>query len=461
VKTDPAVISSDPEVFVANAVYDYLVDVTPGNTIVPRLATDWTTSADGLTYVFTLASGVTFHDGSAFSANDVVWTFNRLRDPNSGFPTVDLYKNIADIKATGDLQVTFTLSAPNPFFLYDLSDNHALIMKADTKDPNDFNGTGPFVVSKYSPEDRIILTANPTYFVAGEPKLAELDVIFFNDQSAMVDALKGGDVDLVMALSTDLFSGLKGAAGITQLQAATNQFDVVRLRSDKGPGKDPKVMQALKLGLDRQAVYDLVMGGFGVLGSDTPIGPMYTNFYQNVTLPAKDVAKAKQLLADAGYASGLSMDLYTPDTGDRPKLAAVLENQWADIGVKINVIVEPESVYYGDNGWMAVDLGITGWGSRPYPQFYLDMMLKCNAAWNESHFCDSEFDTLTTTAGTSLDESKRVDAYHSIQTLLQDHGSLIIPYFYTQLAGINSKFQGFELKAFSGRSDVRTVSLNQ
>ena len=461
VKTDPALISSDPEIFVANAVYDYLVDVTSANTIAPRLATDWTTSDDGLTYVFTLASGVTFHDGSPFSAADVVWTFNRLRDPDSGYPTVDLYKNIADIQATGDLEVTFTLTTSNPFFLYDLSDNHALIMKADTQDPTDLNGTGPFVLASYTAEDRITLTANPTYFIAGEPKLAGLDIIFFNDQSAMVDALKGGDVDLVMALSTDLFSSLKDTTGITQLQAATNQFDVVRLRSDQGPGKDPRVMQALKLGLDRQAVYDLVMAGFGVLGSDTPIGPMYSDLYQNVSLPAKNVEMAKQLLADAGYANGLSIDLHTPDTGDRPKLAVVLENQWADIGVTVKVIVEPESVYYGDNGWMAVDLGITGWGSRPYPQFYLDMMLKCDAAWNESHFCDSEFDQLATLAGSSLDENVRVDSYHSIKTLLQDHGSLIIPYFYTQLAGINSQFQGFELKAFSGRSDVRTVSLSQ
>jgi peptide/nickel transport system substrate-binding protein len=274
----------------------------------------------------------------------------------------------------------------------------------------------------------------------------------------MVDALKGGDVDLVMALSTDLYSSLKGVTGVSQVQSPTNQFDVVRLRSDKGPGKDPRVMQALRLGLDRQAVYQLVMGGFGVIGRDSPIGPMYTQYFDELPLPARDVAKAKQLLADAGYPQGLKMDLYTPDTGDRPKLAVVLKDQWAEIGVTINVIVEPESVYYGDNGWLDVNLGITGWGSRPYPQFYLDVMLKCNAVWNEAHFCDSEFDQLATLAGTTLDDKQRVGAYHAIQSLLHDRGPLIIPYFYTQLAGINSSFQGFELKSFSGRSDARTVT---
>ena len=460
VQTDPATISSDPEVFVANHIYDYLVDVTPANTIAPRLATSWKVSDDGLKYVFALAEGVTFHDGSPFSANDVVWTFDRLRKKDSGYPTETLYANIASIEATGDLEVTFTLTQPNPFFLYDLSDNHALILKADTQDATKFNGTGPFKVVEYSPEDRLVMEANPNYFVKGLPKLDGLEVIFFNDQTAMADALRGGQVDLVMALSTDLYSSLKDEPGLKGLETPTNQFDVVRLRSDRKPGNDPRVMEALKLATDRDAVYQLVMQGFGKIGRDSPIGPMYTQFYSEETsLPARDVQKARDLLAKAGYPNGLKIDLHTPDTGDRPELAVVLKEQWAEAGVDVNVIVEPESVYYGDNGWLEVDLGITGWGSRPYPQFYLDVMLKCDAQWNEAHFCDKEFDDLVAKAGSTLDETERVDAYKAIQRILIERGPVIIPYFYTQLAAIRDTFQGFELKSFSGRSDVRGVSL--
>ena len=463
VQTDPAMISSDPEVLFANAVYDYLVDVTPDNTIAPRLATDWTISDDGLSYVFTLASGVTFHDSTPFTAEDVVWTFDRLRKEDSGLPTVALYNNIAEIKATGDNEVTFTLKEPNPFFLFDLSDNHALIVKNGTTDASqDFNGTGPFKVTSYSPEDRMVLEANPDYFVEGEPKLAGVEFIYFNDQTAMVDALRGGQVDLVMALSTDLYSSLKDESSLTLLEAPTNQFDLVRLRSDREPGSDPRVIQAFKLATDREAVYQLVMQGFGRIGRDSPIGPMYTQYYSEETpLPARDVAKAKQLLADAGYTDGLKLDLHTPDTGDRPNLATVLKEQWAEAGIDVNVIVEPESVYYGDNGWLAVDLGITGWGSRPYPQFYLDVMLTCNAEWNESHYCNPDFDKLVNTAGTTMDEQERVDAYKQIQKILIESGPVIIPYFYTQLGAISSNFQGFELKSFSGRSDLRGVSAAQ
>lgn len=461
VQTDPAFISSDPEILFANSVYDYLVDVTPQNTIEPRLASDWMVSEDGLTYVVTLNEGVTFHDGSSLTAEDVVWTFDRLRDPSKDLPTKDLYSNIDTIEASGDLEVTFTLKQPNPFFIYDLSDNHALILKAGTTDADtNFNGTGPFKVVSFSEEDRAVLEANLDYFVPGAPRLAGLEIIFFNDQAAMVEALRGGQVDLVfLASATDLYNSLQGEPGINLLEVSTNQFDLVRLRADRAPGNDPRVIQALKLATDRQAIFDLVVQGHGSIGRDSPIGPLYSQYYSEETpLPERDVEAARQLLVDAGYGDGLNIELHTPDTGNRPNLAVVLKSQWEEAGVNVDVKVEPESVYYGDNGWLEVDLGITGWGSRPYPQFYLDTMLVCNAVWNESHFCDAEFDQLAQTAGSTMDEAERIQAYKDIQRLLIERGPVIIPYFAAQFAAISDQFQGFDMKAFWGRSDLRTVS---
>jgi peptide/nickel transport system substrate-binding protein len=459
VQVDPATISSDPEVFALSQIYDYLVDVTPENTIAPRLAKSWTVSEDGLVYTFQLEEGVTFHDGTPFTAKDVVWTFNRLRNPASGYPTADLYASVERVEATAELEVTFKLNKTNRFFLYDLSDYHALILKEGTTDPTQFNGTGPFKVIEYEPEDRLILQANEAYFVEGQPKLQGVEMIFFNTPEAILTALRGGQVDLVMSLSTDQYGSLRGVSGITLLEAPTNLFDVVRLRADRAPGNDPRVMQALKLGLDRQAIYQLVMAGFGRIGRDSPIGPMYAAYYSEETpLPIRNVEAARKLLAQAGYPNGLQIDLHTPNSGDRPQLAVVLKNQWADIGVDVNVNIEPESVYYGDNRWLEVDLGITGWGSRPYPQFYLDVMLKCNAKWNESHFCDAEFDYLSNIAATTPHEAERVAAYKAIQKLLIERGPIIVPYFYTQLAAIRSTFQGFVLKSFAGRSDLRPVS---
>lgn len=461
VNLDPIAISSDSEVLFANHVYDYLVDVDAQSNPVPRLATKWDISDDGLTYTFQLAEGVTWHDGSPFSAEDVVWTFDRLRN-TEGTPTADLYANIASITATGDLEVTFTLTNPNPFFLYDLSDNHALVVKSGTEDASTtFNGTGPFKVVSYTPEDRIVLEANDAYFIAGEPKLAGLEIIFFNDDTAAIEALRGGQIDLAMRMPTSLFQSLQDEPGIVTVDIPTNGFDLIRLRSDRAPGNDPRVIQALKLATDRTAILNVVQQGYGAVGNDSPIGPLYAAYYDpNAQPPARDVEAAKALLAEAGYdaSNPLQLTLHTPDTGGRPDLAAVLKEQWAEAGVEIEISVEPESVYYGDDGWLEVDLGITGWGSRPYPQFYLDVMLVGDAKWNESHFADAEFDELAHTAGTTLDEAARIQAYHDIQALLIDRGPVIIPYYFAQFGAISDQFTGFELKAFAGRTDFRTVA---
>lgn len=463
VQTDPAFISSDSEVLVANHVYDYLVDIDPDSIVIPRLAREWSVSDDGKSYVFTLSEGVVFHDGSPLTAEDVVWTYNRLRDPGLELPTSSLYSNILDIQATDDLEVTFTLENPNPFFLFDLSDNHALILNAGTEDADtNFNGSGPFKVAEYLPEDRIVLEANQDYFIDDQPSLAGMEVIFFNDETAAIDALRGGQVDLVLRMATSLFASLQDEPGIITSAIPTNGFDLVRLRSDREPGNDPRVIQALKLATDREAVFELVQQGYGAVGNDTPIGPLYSQYHAaDQEPPERDVEAARQLLAEAGYEDGLDLVLHTPDTGGRPDLAVVLKDQWAEAGVNVEVSVEPESVYYGDDGWLEVDLGITGWGSRPYPQFYLDVMLVCDAQWNESHFCDEEFDELATITGTTLDEDERVEAYRQIQQLLIDRGPVIIPYYFAQFGAISDRFEGFELKAFAGRTDFREVSLAQ
>ncbi len=458
-QTDPAYISSDSEVLIANHVYDYLVDIDADNNIQPRLATTWTVSADGMTYTFTLAKGVTFHDGSPFSAADVVWTYNRLRDPKLGLPTQNLYSEITNVEASGDLSVTFTLSETNPFFLYDLSDNHALMLKANTANPGqDFNGTGPFVVSNYQPADRIEMTAFKDYWVPGEPKVENLQIIFFSDEAAAADALRGGQIDLDIMVSTPQYINLQQASNLNTVDVKTNQFDVVRLRTDQPPGNDPRVVQALKLATDREALFQLVQQGYGAVGHDTPIGPMYTKYYTDTPAPpAQDIAAAKSLLASAGYTNGLDLDLYYPNVLNHSALASALKAQWQPAGINVNLVSEPESVYYGGGKWLEVKFGITGWGSRPYPQFYLDVMLTCNAIWNETRFCDPQFDQLVTTAGTTMDEQTRVQAYYQIQKILVEKGPLIVPYFWARFAAINNQFEGFQLKAFPGRSDLRVV----
>jgi peptide/nickel transport system substrate-binding protein len=459
---DPAFIASDSEVLVANTVYDYLVDVGSDNQIEPRLAETWEVSEDGRTWTFTLADDVRFHDGSALSASDVVWTFNRLRE-TEGLPTAGLYANIAEIEATRDDLVTFILDDSNPFFLYDLSDNHALILKEGTQDADTaFNGTGPFIVDNYEPGSggRLELSANDDYFIEGLPKMERLEIIFFDDEIAEANALRSGQVDIITQLSTPLFQSLEGGEGVSTFRVATNAFPVVRLRADEPPGDDPRVMQAMRYAIDRGVIFDLVQQGYGEIGGDTPVGPMYSNLVaEDLPLPDQDLEIARDLLSDAGYPDGLDLLLRLPDAQNFPDLAVVLKEQLAQAGINVELSVEPESVYYGDDGWLEANFGITGWGSRPYAQFYLDVMLLCDAKWNESHFCDPEFDQWVDIAGSSLDDLERKEAYQRIQEILVERGPVLIPFFFAQLGASTDRVEGYSMKAFPGRSDLRPVTI--
>jgi peptide/nickel transport system substrate-binding protein len=204
VKLDPALNSNDPETAFNRALYDFLIDVKPDASLAPDLADSWTVSDDSLTYTFKLHPGVTFHDGSTLTSKDVAFSFNRL--VTAGSPAVGL---LGDFKVTtpDDSTVVFTLPSVNADFLYGIGSRWAFIIKDGQDAPNvladgtdnpyaSFNGTGPFILKDFSPEDHATFVRNDKYWKTGEPKLAELDFIYIGDPVAQVDALASGTVDL-------------------------------------------------------------------------------------------------------------------------------------------------------------------------------------------------------------------------------------------------------------------------
>lgn len=460
---DPHNQSTDSEVALTNAVYDYLVDVSPSSEILPRLARSWEVSEDGLEYRFSLAEGVKFHDGSDLTAEDVIWTFERLRDPDQSGAS-DLLGAIDTISADDDLTVVFSLSQPNPDFLYNISDNRALILKANTEDPTNLIGTGPFKVDDFVAEDRAVLSRNEDYYIPDEPAMEGLTFIYFGDINASVNALQDGDVDVVLRMPTPVFLALEQSGDFTTVDVPTNGYNNVRLRQDRGFGAEEGVWEAFKLAVDRQELFELISFGFGALGKDSPIGPLYSQYYdESLELPARDVERARELLANAGYPDGIDIELYVPESGDRPDLAVALRSQLEEAGIRVDVKVREENIYYSDaeNNWLDADFGITGWGSRPTPQQYLELSLKTDAIWNESHYSNETVDELIETAGTSLVEEERIEAYHELQRILLESGPLIIPYFFPQFGAINPSVEGIDVHPFPGRTNFRTATRSE
>ncbi len=454
---DPLFASADTEIAFLNAVYDYLIDTNERSELVPRLATGWTVSDDGLTYTLQIAEGVTFHDGSALTLDDIIWTFDRLR---SDGPTADLFANVASVEAGEGNSIVFTLNTTNPDFLYNLSDNHAVILKAGAENIGSaFNGTGPFSVQEYV-TDRATLTANADYW-GGAPGVETLEFIYFDSVDAAVNALRGGVVDVALRMDNATFLGLTSEGGFDAQDVPTSGHDLVRLRADRAPGDDERVRQAFRVATDRAAIFERTQFGFGAVGRDAPIGPVFAKYYtEDTPMPERDPAVARQLLADAGYPDGLEMTLYVPNLPDRVALAQALAAQWEEAGINVSIEPQEEAVYYADNVWLEVDLAITPWGARPVPQVYLDLYLKSGAQWNEAHWSDPEIDELIEIAGSSLDEDERTNAYHEIQRIMIERGPIIIPYFFASFGVLADYVGGVTVHPFPGRTNFTAATVS-
>ncbi len=285
---DPAQGSNDGEILFNRSIYDYVVEVLPDRSVGPNLAKDWTVSEDGLTYTFNLVQGVKFHDGSGFSSADVVFTFNRLKEVKSA--ALNLLGDF-EVSAPDANTVVFTLPQPNADFLYGVGDRLALVLKDGTTNPNEiatgdkpyanFNGTGPFMLTEYKEGESATLVKNPNYWQEGKPLLDGLQFSFINDPVTQVNALRSGDLDFIYKITPDQISVLESESGITLLQKATNLHPVIRLRTDEGPGMDPKVREAFKYATDREQANELVLEGRGVVGNNDPIGPAYGAFFDS------------------------------------------------------------------------------------------------------------------------------------------------------------------------------------
>jgi len=454
---DPATASADSEIAFLNAVYDYLIDTDAQSVLTPRLAESWAVSDDGLQYTLKIREGVSFHDGSPLTVDDVIWTFERLKGEG---PTADLFAPVSAIEAGDDNSVVFTLEATNPDFLYNLTDNHAVILQANAANIGaEFNGTGPFKLSEYLPGDRAVFTTNADYWGV-VPALTGLEFIYFEDPQAAISALQGGTVDVALRMDNATFFDLASQGNFTATDIPTAGHDLARLRSDRAPGDNPLVQQAFKLATDRQAIYERIQLGFGAVGKDNPISPIYGEYYDaDLALPARDPDAAKALLAEAGYPDGLDLTFYVPNSGDRPALAQALAAQWEEAGIRVEIELQDEATYYADSGWLEVDLGITGWGSRPVPQFYFDFYVQSTAVWNEAHFNDAEVDALIVTARTSLDQAERIQAYKDLQRILAERGPWIISYFFGQFMVHDAAVSGISVHPFAGRTNFHSATV--
>ena len=459
---DPADMESGDDAYHIFAVYNRLLDVDDNFKVIPELAESWGVSDDGKTWTFKLRQGVKFHDGSDFDANDVVYTFKRFWDPelHSGAPAVLNFLDPDGIKAIDAHTVAFTTKEPVAELPVLITNKFTNIVAEGAKHADlrlHENGTGPFIQDKFEPNAPVrLFKANPNYWQTGLPKSKCLRVTVAQEPVAAVSAIKAGEVDLVLNVDPSVIPALKGDPNVKLLETGASNSMTVSMWVDTPPFDNPKVREALKLVVDRKAMVDTVLLGFGEVGADNPV-PLSSPASYVKEAPKQDIAKAKQLLAEAGHPNGLKFDLYTAEgVPGMVRMAQVFAEMAKPAGFDINVIVTPADSYWDDT-WLKKPILTSAWSMRP-PGEGLAVAYTQKAKWKETHWERPDYDALLLKANTTVDPAARNKLYQQAGEMLATQGGLILPMFVHQVLAMRANCEGYVPRAQNFNLNFETMS---
>ncbi|MDH4572275.1 ABC transporter substrate-binding protein [Salinicola acroporae] len=440
----------NPEYLLAELLYSGLTRLDAEMLPQPDLAREWQANDELTEWTFTLRDGVTFHDGSPCTAADVAATFGAILDPDVASPAQHNVGPIREVLAQDDVTVLIRLESPYADLPTALAYPDAKIVPKTVIEQDlerlarEAIGTGPFRLVSFEPESRIVVERNPDYYAPDRPKLARVEVLVYPDTTAEGSALIAGDTDLMLALAATEYDRLDDAEDVETLRTPSGQFLNVNMDCSKPPFNDVRVRQALALTVDREAMVAFTANGFGTPGNDTPINAAYP-FFAEQEARKPDLARAKALLEEAGYADGLELTLVASDSPPtRTPLAVALREMAAPAGFRIEVQTLAHSTYL-DQVWKKVQFYVGFYNMQPTVDAVFSLLYTSNAPWNETRWNNAEFDRIVAEASQTADEARRGELYSRAQRLMHEEVPSVIPVFFDLLAARRERVTGFEL----------------
>jgi peptide/nickel transport system substrate-binding protein len=458
---DPVTSATQATLAATSITGEYLVYVSPATgQLKPEIATAWKTpDGKGKSWVFTIRQGVKFNDGTPLTADDVVSTFTRLADPANASSGLSVLKGVlvpAGIVKTGPFEVTMTPVAPNPSLPYIIGSPfyQAVILPSTyvigTYEKS-FPGTGPYKLSAYTSGVSASFVRNTDYW-GGTPPLDGVNLTFYSDTASQIQALQGGELDLIPQFGYQEGQGLiKGG----QFQIFSTKSSVHRelpMRVDVPPFNDKNLRLALALSLNRPSILKTLFGGQGVLGNDSPIAPSQAAFPKSVPQRKQNLAQAKKLAAG----KKLNVQLTTQNAYELPDLAVLVQNAAKAIGFTIKPKLDSVQQYYagsykieigkfvpGGTPWLNAVLTGTDWAPRPVPNVILSSAFKTGGIWNASHYSNKALDKLIDQFTASPDLGVQRSLAAKIDKILLADTPMILPYFYNYLAAGKKNIKGY------------------
>lgn len=435
-------------------------------TIQPGLAKEWDTSEDGLTYTFKLEEGVKFHDDTDFNAEAVVKNFERWANGNADmFPYYDTmfggFKGdeghvIDSVTADGDYTVIIKLKRPQAPFLKNIAMSMFAIASPTAFEEGDDQfernpvGTGPFKFVDWKTNDSITIEKFDGYWQEGLPKLDKIIFRSIPDNSARLNALIAGEIDLADGINPADGEKIEGNADLQLIERPSMNVGYLGLTVTRPPFDKKEVRQAMNYAIDKETIIESFFEGRANIAKN-PMPPSISGYNDDIEGYEYNPEKAKELLAEAGYPDGFEMELWAmpvprPYMPDGAKVAEVIQSNLEDIGVKAKIVSYEWGTYLDKASKGEADAFMLGWtGDNGDADNFLYALLDEDniGSNNYTYFKNDEMHDLFIEAQTEVDEDKRIELYKKAQEIIHDEAPWVPIAHSTPLLAAAKDLTGF------------------
>ncbi|MCP4689784.1 MAG: ABC transporter substrate-binding protein [Desulfobacterales bacterium] len=478
--TDPATFDWVQKSNVARHVGEYLTIWGPDNVTRPYLAESWNASDDLTEWTFKLRKGIKWHNGDEFNADDVLFNFSRWLDPKTGSSNIGLFAAMVEEYDSGKKDkngkpmmskrmidgalnkidnhtVKLKMKSPQLAVPENLFNYPTMIMHRDfEKNGKDFSkkplGTGPYTLAEFKVGERAVLKRldkpywgekldNP--YIGGPIYLDQINYYDHGTGStAMIAAYASGQVDTIYEFdiaSQQMVQSLPN----TQIHAAKSAItDCMRMNVDQKPFDNKKLRQAVQACCDVDAYSKLIFGGRAAFAEHHHVAQLHPEYFEHPK-PKQDIARAKKLLAEAGYPNGIELSLDIGNTSGpwQTQMGEIFKEQAAKAGINIKLNVMPSSKYW--EIWDKTTFGMTEWTHRPLGTMVLSLGYRSGVPWNESNYANPEFDKALDEAEAIMDPRERAKKMKKVEKILQEDAVMVQPVWVPKFTMTNNKVKNF------------------
>ncbi len=459
VTLDPAGSNDVPSSDMQQNIFETLVKFNLDMEVEPGLAESWD-DIDDTTWEFKLQEGVTFHDGSEFTADDVKATFERILDEDVASPRAFLFEMVTDIEVVDDYTVRFITEYPFAPFPNHLAHKGGSILSTEaieadyaamedgaepgTSISDNPIGTGPFVYDDWSSGQYLRLKNNEDYW--GEA--AKLDSVtwkFVSEDLTRIAELETGESHISSPLSPSDVSRIEGTEGLFVNKQESVSLSYIGFNTQKEPFDDVRVRQAISMAIDKSQIIDGIYDGIGIPAAG-PLAPPVFGYAEGEAGLEYNVEEAKKLLAEAGYEDGFSTTIWTNDNRERVDAATNVQAQLEEIGVDVEVEVLEWGAYLDRTANGEHDMNVLGWstatGDADYGLYALFHSSQHGEPGNRTFIANDELDKLLDDARRSTDEEERFNLYRQAEEILVEEAPMLYIHHQEFLLGVSDKVKG-------------------